>query len=135
MVRKLPSNGGDADSIPGSGTVPAGGNSNPLQYSCLGKSNGERSLEGHSPWGREDMTLWLRSGRRPEDPSESQAGNFRGERGSWRVRRGNKPKRGWLGKCLQLRVSASQKGREESQHPSVPGRVNQGQPGCLWTAE
>ena len=27
---------GDADSIPGSGRSPGGGNGNPLQYSCLG---------------------------------------------------------------------------------------------------
>ena len=34
---------------------------NPLQYSCLGKYHGERSLAGYSPWGRKesDMTEWL----------------------------------------------------------------------------
>ena len=25
---------------------------NPPQYSCLGNGNGQRSLVGHSPWGR-----------------------------------------------------------------------------------
>ena len=28
------------------------GNGSPLQYSCLGKSHGQRSLVGCSPWGR-----------------------------------------------------------------------------------
>ena len=30
---------------------PGGGNGNPLQYSCLEKSHGQRSLAGYSPWG------------------------------------------------------------------------------------
>ena len=39
MVKNLPANAGDtgdSGSIPGSGRYPAGGNGNPLQYSCLG---------------------------------------------------------------------------------------------------
>ena len=35
MVKNLFSSAGDAGSIPGSGRSPAGGNGNPLQYSCL----------------------------------------------------------------------------------------------------
>ena len=37
---------------------PGGGNGNPLQYSCLGKSHGQRSLAGYSPWSciESDMT-------------------------------------------------------------------------------
>ena len=35
MVKNLPAHGGDASFLPGSGIFP-GGNSNPLQYSCLG---------------------------------------------------------------------------------------------------
>ena len=35
MVKNLPANAGDAGSIPGSGSSPGEGNSNPLQYSCL----------------------------------------------------------------------------------------------------
>ena len=37
------------------------GNGTPLQYSCLEKSHGQRSLVGCSPWGRWelDMTQWL----------------------------------------------------------------------------
>ena len=38
-------------SIPGSGISPGGGHGNPLQYSCLEKSHGQRSLAGYSPWG------------------------------------------------------------------------------------
>ena len=38
VVKNLPANAGDirdADSIPGSGKSPGGGNGNPLQYFCL----------------------------------------------------------------------------------------------------
>ena len=41
VVKNLPANAGDArdaDSIPGSGRSPGGGNSNPLQYTCLKNS-------------------------------------------------------------------------------------------------
>ena len=40
--------------IPGSWISPGVGNVNPLQYSCLGKSHGQRSLAGCSPWGRKE---------------------------------------------------------------------------------
>ena len=30
------------------------GNGNPLQYTCLGKSHGRRSLVGYSPWSRKE---------------------------------------------------------------------------------
>ena len=30
------------------------GNGNPLQYSCLGKSHGQRSLAGYTPWGHKE---------------------------------------------------------------------------------
>ena len=36
VVKNPPANAGDVSSIPGSGKPPAEGNSNPLQYSCLG---------------------------------------------------------------------------------------------------
>ena len=45
-------NAGDAGLIPGSGRSPGEGDGNPLQYSCLGNSHGQRGLEGYSPWGR-----------------------------------------------------------------------------------
>ena len=44
----------DADSIPGLGISPGGGNGKLLQYSCLENPHGERSLVGYSPWGRKD---------------------------------------------------------------------------------
>ena len=53
MVKNLPAKAGDMEvtgSIPGSGKSPGGGNGNPLQYSCLEKSHGQKSLVGYSPW-------------------------------------------------------------------------------------
>ena len=35
VVKNLPANSGDEDSIPSLGRSPGGGNGNPLQYSCL----------------------------------------------------------------------------------------------------
>ena len=48
-------NAGDPGSIPGWGRSPGEGNGNPLQYFCLGKSHGQRSLTGYSPWGRKEL--------------------------------------------------------------------------------
>ena len=45
---------GDLGSIPGLGRAPGEGNGTPLQYYCLGKSHGQRSLVGYSPWGRKE---------------------------------------------------------------------------------
>ena len=36
---------------------PGEGNGNPLQYSCLEKSHGWRSVVGYSPWGREESDM------------------------------------------------------------------------------
>ena len=38
VVKNLPASAGDADSIPGWGRSPGGGNGNLLQYSCLGNA-------------------------------------------------------------------------------------------------
>ena len=62
MVKKkrkknLPTNAGDVGSIPGSGRSPGGGNGNPLQYCCLEKSCGQRSLTGYSPWGHKELDM------------------------------------------------------------------------------
>ena len=57
VVKNPSANAGDAEdvgSIPGLGRSPAGGNGNPLQYSCLKKSHGQRSLAGCSPKGLEE---------------------------------------------------------------------------------
>ena len=48
---------GNSVSISGLGRYPGGGNGNPLQYSCEGKSHGQRSLMGYSYW---DYTAKLR---------------------------------------------------------------------------
>ena len=45
-------NAGNLSSIPGLGRSPGGGHGNPLHYSCLENSHGQRSLVGYSPWGR-----------------------------------------------------------------------------------
>ena len=51
----------DLSLIRGSGRSPGEGNGNPLQYFCLGKSHGQRSLARYSPWDHKElgMTKWL----------------------------------------------------------------------------
>ena len=52
VVKNPPGNAGDirdAGSIAGSGRSPGEGNGNPLQYSCLENSYGQKSLAGYSP--------------------------------------------------------------------------------------
>ena len=51
----------DPGLIPGLGGSPEEGNGNPLQYSCLEKSHGRRSLVSYSPWGckESDTAEWL----------------------------------------------------------------------------
>ena len=46
MVKNMPAN---AESIPGSVRSPGEGSGNLLQYSCLEKSHGQRSLVGYNP--------------------------------------------------------------------------------------
>ena len=36
---------------------PGGGNSNPLQSSCLENPHGQRSLVGYSPWGCRELDM------------------------------------------------------------------------------
>ena len=52
-------NAGEVDLVPGSRRFPGERNGNPLQYSCLGKSRGQRNLAGYSTWGhkKSDKTL------------------------------------------------------------------------------
>ena len=47
----------DTGSIPGLGRSPGAGHGNPLQYSWPGESHGQRSLAGHSPWGRKELDM------------------------------------------------------------------------------
>ena len=57
MVKNSPANVGDAGSIPGSGRSPGEGNGNPLQYSCLGNPNGQRSPAGCNSWGCKELDM------------------------------------------------------------------------------
>ena len=50
-------NAGDLGLITRLGRSSRGGNGNPLQYSCLENSHGQRSLEGYSPWDHKESTL------------------------------------------------------------------------------
>ena len=55
LVLKNPAaNAGDEGLIPGSGRSPGEGNGNSLQYSCLGKSHGQRRLVDYSLWGHKE---------------------------------------------------------------------------------
>ena len=61
-VKNPPARAGDiidVSSIPGSGipAIPGGGNGNPLQYACLKKSHGERSLVGYSPQDHKELDM------------------------------------------------------------------------------
>ena len=49
MVKNLPCNVGELCLIPGLGRSPGEGNGNPLQYSCLENSHGQRRLSAYSP--------------------------------------------------------------------------------------
>ena len=51
MVKNPPAIARDADSIHGLGRSPREGDGNPLQIFLPGKSHGQRSLVGCSPWG------------------------------------------------------------------------------------
>ena len=59
-VKASASNVGDLGLIPGSGGSPGEGNGNPLQYSCLENSHGQRNLVGYCLWGHKglDMIEW-----------------------------------------------------------------------------
>ena len=47
----------DLGLIPGLGRFPGGGHGNPLQYSCLENSQGQRSLAGYSPLGQKELDM------------------------------------------------------------------------------
>ena len=59
-VKNLSANVADArdpGSIPVLGRSPGEGNGNSLQYSCLEKSHGQRSLAGYSPRGCKESDM------------------------------------------------------------------------------
>ena len=58
VLEKPPANAGDireVSSTLGLGRPPGEGNDNPLQYSCLDESHGQRSLVGYSPQGHKEL--------------------------------------------------------------------------------
>ena len=58
VVKNPPANAGDKRDvglIPRLGRLPGGGHGNPLQYSCLEKSHGQRSLAGYTPQGQKEL--------------------------------------------------------------------------------
>ena len=60
MVKDLPAIAGDIrdmGSIPGSGQSPGGGNGNPLTVFFSGKTHGQRSLAGYSPWDHKELDM------------------------------------------------------------------------------
>ena len=50
VIKNLPANAGDMGSIPGLGRSPGEEKWQPTPVFLLGKSHGERSLVGYSPW-------------------------------------------------------------------------------------
>ena len=57
-VKNLPANAEDVDSIPGSGRSSEEGNGYPLTPVFLpGKSPGQRSPAGYSPWGCKELDM------------------------------------------------------------------------------
>ena len=55
MGKNLPTNAGDADSIPGLGRSPGERNGKPTPVVLSGKSHGQRSPAGYSPWGHKEL--------------------------------------------------------------------------------
>ena len=54
VVKTLPANAGDVDSIPGLGKAPGKGHGNQHQYACLGNPMARRSLMGLQSMGRKE---------------------------------------------------------------------------------
>ena len=57
MLKNLPANTGDMGSVPGSGISHGKGNWLPTPVFLPGKSHGQRSLAGYSPWGRKESDM------------------------------------------------------------------------------
>ena len=59
MVKNLPANTGDMDSVPGSGRSPGEGNGNPSSPSSIltEKFHGQKSLVGYSPLGHKESVM------------------------------------------------------------------------------
>ena len=68
MVKNLPVSAGDTTdlgSVLEAGRSPGEGNDNPLQYFLPGKSHGQRSLGGYSPWGHKESDTTERAHATP----------------------------------------------------------------------
>ena len=50
-------NAGELGLIPGLRRSPGGGHGNPLQYSYLENSHGQKNLAGYSPWGHKESDM------------------------------------------------------------------------------
>ena len=59
VIKDLPASAVDASSIPGSGRCPGEENGSPYVF-FPGKSQGQRSLAGYSPWGHKRVGHNLR---------------------------------------------------------------------------
>ena len=60
VIKNLPVNAGHARGvglIPGSGRFPESGKWQPSPIFLPGKSHGQRSLAGYSPWGLQDLDM------------------------------------------------------------------------------
>ena len=64
-------NAGDLGSVPGLGNPPGGGHGNPLQYSCLKKFYGQRSLMAYSPWGHKELDTTEQLNTRKNKPKKA----------------------------------------------------------------
>ena len=56
MVKNLPTNAGDTGLTPG-GKIPWSGKWQPVPVFLPGKSHGQRSLVGYSPWGHKESGM------------------------------------------------------------------------------
>ena len=61
VVKNPRANAGDMGSIPGSGRFPEGGNGDPTPAFLPGKSHGQRSLVGYSPWYHKELGMTERA--------------------------------------------------------------------------
>ena len=58
VVKNPPAKAGNTGSILGLGKSPAGGNGNPLQYSCLGNSMERGDWQAtYCPWGCKELDM------------------------------------------------------------------------------
>jgi len=59
VVKNLPADAGDPGLIPELGRSPGEGNGNPRQYSCLGRTRGQRNWVGSNPQDLKELDTTL----------------------------------------------------------------------------